>query len=321
MGKKLEVLVETSASELVEQQIMAEAAAIGAEHASDIIRDAEGKLVKVIVNFSDNANDAGIQTARDNLSKNNPGVSTAVSFPVGGAADGLEDLGTPGDDISGTVIDVGGTKLALLPPNVLALNKWRSGFAADARTGSGCLMLQDDNTAALSTFAGFDIHTMGGSMTLNASDNSLGTFSEYSWKFWLNLSDTLNTVAKDKGLLTHPFTRMFGNVQGIGEIRYEPLVLGNANLWVRTTGSVGGLVDSGSSVIDNYVEIEFRRTAGGAGREILVGGVSKSTATLFPSSEPKFNAQFSLQDVFTSPAGAKNQRPILLDDMTLSIDA
>lgn len=304
--KKLEVLVNSWADETqVLQKTMSEAQGVGSEFGSEIVKDANGKLVKVILSFNENANLNGLATAKANINKD-PGVSTTVTFPLGGTIDALDDLGSGGTSVNAQVLDIGGIKA--VPTIFSPSSEWQAAFTADAKSGAGALMLADKDNSD---------NRLRGSLNVSAALNGFSLIKDYSIKGFFNIKDTLNGVTKDKGSETSRGTLAQISVPGIGSLQWNPQGFGNQNAFVNIRGE-SDFVDSGSSYINNYLDFEFKKSLGGALVEIFIGGSLLRSSNVTPRLDTEVSIFTSLQDDYSGGNG--DQRPLLLDDLNITIE-
>lgn len=89
MGKKLIANLQAFASEQTVTDIRSISSQAHQNNAAEVVRDAGGKLVKVIVNLPDKVTNAGLKNARNKILQNR-GVATCVILPVEGSAETFE---------------------------------------------------------------------------------------------------------------------------------------------------------------------------------------------------------------------------------------
>lgn len=324
---KIIVNTESFAKETTVTQVLNAAATAHPNNSAEVIRDQNGKVVKVLVNLPDDTPSQGIANATAKINAN-LGVATCVALPAVAQSD-FNNL-TPSTDLTGTTIaltnDAGPDVNCFLSydPNSGSLVKVLAAPAVDSVGGTGsALAFADEDTALVSTQ-----HRHTGALQIFAANNGFTGLKRAKVKCAFKCPDTYGGVAKDIGDVERG---VYVDLQAVGMggmVRVENRinVPGSANWRIDT--DVEGSADTGIPVT-SFIEVTVEALAPVGMQQPIqvsygpVGGpptytfIKNTFGGAFAPPSIKILATY-VNDVFAAPQAA-SQRAIIVDNLYVEI--
>jgi len=199
MGQIKIIMTESSTEEDLNNAVMAASAALpdgmAAEPAQQI-RDANGKLIEVIIGMPSNATAEDRTAARNAVVSGNPGVATAVSFPIVLDND-FDTLLTSNVDVPASLsIDDSILSIVNSQPT---LSKWQGATAAQSVGGIGSALRLTD----ISTVPATD-HFLSGIVKFTGGLNNLTRLRAWELEFDMRLDNAGDIGLQDRSTIDFP---------------------------------------------------------------------------------------------------------------------